>query len=89
MQILGKRVLIRIIKTDPMRGHLYLPEQKLTPEAQVLEVGDEIETLSPGDRILFDRYGGIEFKNPEYPDAVLIAEKDILGKIEIEAPANA
>jgi co-chaperonin GroES (HSP10) len=88
MRILGKRILIRVIRTDPMYGHIHLPEQKDTCEAAVLEVGDEIDYLSPGDRVIFDRYGGMEFHNDEHPGAILLAEKDILAKIEAEGGAQ-
>jgi co-chaperonin GroES (HSP10) len=82
MQLLGNRILVRVIKTNPKRGSLYLPEQKDTCEAQVLAVGDEVNNLASGDRVIFDRYGGVEFKNPEFEDAVLFSEKDILAKVE-------
>lgn len=91
---LGDRVVVKPIeREEKTKGGIFLPDtaSKERPmEGSILAVGegrrDDNGNIVPmnvkvGDRVLFAKYGGTEFKidDEEY---LILAEKDILGIVE-------
>jgi chaperonin GroES len=81
---LGSRVLVQPLEGESQtRSGLYLPETaKEKPQTGlVTAVGDDEDiTLKEGDKVLFAKYSGTEFKfNGE--DYLLIDFSDILAKV--------
>ena len=85
MKVLGRRVVIRRAPITDKIGSIYLPERsKQRPqEAEVVAVGPEVESVSPGMRVLIGRYAGVEFTEVG-ETLVLVWEKDLLGILEGE-----
>jgi co-chaperonin GroES (HSP10) len=83
MKLLGKRILIKVVRTLPKVGSIVIPEQyrKNTQEAVVVEVGDEVEAgIKKGDRILWDVYNAREiFIDKER--FLIIKENEVQGVI--------
>jgi chaperonin GroES len=88
IQPLGSRVLVRLDKDPESRtsSGFYLPENaKEKPQTGfVVAVGDDDENIkvNPGQRILFPRYSGIEFKLDGLDHIILDAD-DVLAIINI------
>ena len=83
VKVLGRRVLLRRPATADKIGSLYLPDsaKRRPQEAEVVAVGPEVETVSPGMRVLIGRYAGVEV---DYggEKLVLVWERDLLGVLE-------
>jgi co-chaperonin GroES (HSP10) len=77
-KLFGPRVMVEVYRT-PMEteGGLLCPVQKTTQQAKVRFVGDELQSLTAGDDILFDPYKGV--KVGKY---LLLDKEDVLVKIE-------
>lgn len=91
---LGDRVVVKPAeREEKTKGGIFLPDtatKERPQEGTVLAVGegrrDDSGKLVPmnvkeGDRVLFAKYGGTEFKLDE-EDYLILAEKDILGIIQ-------
>lgn len=91
---LGDRVVVKPADREEMtRGGIYLPDtatKERPQEGAILAVGegrrDDNGKLVPmsvkvGDKVLFAKYSGTEFKVDEV-DYLILAEKDILGIIQ-------
>ncbi|NJN67202.1 MAG: co-chaperone GroES [Chloroflexaceae bacterium] len=91
---LSDRVVVKPTERDEKtKGGIYLPDtatKERPQEGRVLAVGegrrDDDGKLVPmsvkvGDRVLFAKYGGTEFKIDE-EEYLILAEKDILGIIQ-------
>ena len=83
VKVLGRRVLLRRAPRPEKVGSLYLPERsKQRPqEAEVVAIGPDVTTVSPGTRVLIGRYAGVEV---DYggEKLVLVWERDLLGVLE-------
>lgn len=91
---LGDRVVVKPAeREEKTKGGIYLPDtasKERPQEGVVLAVGegrrDDSGKLIPmslnvGDRVLFAKYSGTEFKMDDV-DYLILAEKDILGIIQ-------
>lgn len=91
---LGDRVVVKPAeREEKTKGGIYLPDtatKERPQEGQVLAVGegrrDDSGKLVPmnvkvGDRVLFAKYSGTEFKIDDV-EYLILAEKDILGIIQ-------
>ncbi len=91
---LGDRVVIKPAeREEKTKGGIYLPDtatKERPQEGEVLAVGegrrDDSGKLVPmnvqvGDRVLFAKYSGTEFKIDDV-EYLILAEKDILGIIQ-------
>jgi len=84
IQPLGTRVVIKPLEQESKTASgLYIPETaKEKPQSgQVVAVGDSEDIkLKPGDRVLFAKYTGTEFKldNQEY---ILMECNDVLARL--------
>jgi chaperonin GroES len=91
---LSDRVVVKPTeREEKTKGGIFLPDtatKERPQEGNVLAVGegrrDDDGKLVPmsvkvGDRVLFAKYGGTEFKIDE-EDYLILAEKDILGIIQ-------
>lgn len=91
---LGDRVVIKPAeREEKTRGGIFLPDtasKERPQEGTILAVGegrrDDSGKLVPmnvsvGDKVLFAKYAGTEFKVDEV-DYLILAEKDILGVIQ-------
>lgn len=92
---LGKRVLIKRSKPQPMKGGILLPDaaQEKPKEGVVVAIGPgEVDengarkamNVKEGDRVLFSNYSGTEVKNQNKDSNVeeeylILSEDDILG----------
>jgi co-chaperonin GroES (HSP10) len=103
MEVLGNRVLVRIVLTNNKYGKLYLPEQKKTQEAVVVGVGSACSLpLKEGDRVIWDVFGGIALEEHSSLHTVsdgkgggggekliFLTEDEIIAKIEPDLPTPA
>jgi chaperonin GroES len=92
---LGDRVVIKpVAREEKTKGGIYLPDtaSKERPmEGTVIAVGPgrlldngthaEIGVRA-GDRVVFAKYGGTEFKTEDEEEYLIISEKDIMAVIE-------
>ena len=87
---LGDRVVIKpVAREETTRGGIVLPDTATEKPQQgeviavgpgrVLDNGDRVAIeLKEGDRVLFAKYAGTEFKH-ESDDLLILSEKDVLG----------
>ena len=81
LQPLRDNVLIAIKKEDRTEAGLYIPDSSIKerPMEGVAEaVGDEVEKVKVGDKLLFVRHGQTEIKDT---NLIIISEEDILAII--------
>ncbi|AMD95709.1 co-chaperone GroES [Leptotrichia sp. oral taxon 847] len=75
---LGKRILIKQIEQEEVtKSGIVLPgtASKEKPIiGEVLAIGKEIEDVSAGDKVIFEKYSGTEIKDGD--ETYLILEKD-------------
>lgn len=92
---LGDRVIVKpVAREEKTKAGIYLPDtaSKEKPmEGTVITVGpgrlmdDGKRTpvdVKPGDRIVFAKYAGTEFKTENDEEYLIISEKDIMAVIE-------
>ena len=87
---LGDRVVIKpLAREEVTKGGIVLPDTATEKPQQgevlsvgpgrVLDNGDRVTVdLKEGDRVLFAKYAGTEFKH-EGDDLLILSEKDVLG----------
>lgn len=81
---LGENVVVTPQEMDAMtKSGIVLPEtaNKERPQiGTVTAVGDKVESLTVGDKVIFKKYGPTEFElnGTEY---LILEEEDVLGKI--------
>lgn len=79
-KLFGNRLLTKIIMTNVMQGSIFIPEQfqKKTQEAVVVMVGEEVDNIIEGDRVIYDALMGkeIEIEGEKY---LLLYLEDVLG----------
>jgi hypothetical protein len=63
MKVLGKRVALTIIKSAKKIGSLFMPFQYSRCEAVVEHIGDEVTCVKPGDRVIYNVYKGLKWKD--------------------------
>ncbi len=78
------RVLAELLdKEQKTESGIIIPDtaKEKPQEAVVVEVGDDVELVKKGDRVVFEKYAGNEIKidDKEY---VILKEDEILGKFE-------
>ena len=78
------RVLAELLdKEQKTESGIIIPDtvKEKPQDATIIEVGDEVELVKKGDRVVFERYAGNEIKidDKEY---VILKEDEILGKFE-------
>lgn len=90
---LGDRIIVEPIEQEEMTaGGIYVPEtaKEKPQEARVIAVGpgslrDDGERnpmdVAEGDRVIFAKYGGTEFKLDDRK-LLILSERDVLAKIE-------
>lgn len=76
---LGDRVLLEAQAEETTAGGIILAAQaQEKPQfAKVIDVGPKVEDVTPGDTVLFPRYGGTEVKF-EGKTYHMLGEKDLL-----------
>lgn len=61
VQVLGERVLLKLIPKESMKGGIILPtDDEIYDMAKVINIGDKVEKIKEGDIVYF-------IKNPAYP----------------------
>lgn len=83
VRVLGQRILIRRESVDETVGRIVIPA-KYRPMSQigiVVAVGADVDTVSPGDKVLFGRYAGTAIQ-VEGEECVLLWARDVMGVIE-------
>lgn len=81
---LGQRVLIkRKPEMTQTEGGIIIPDTLTAKpmEGQVLAIGDEVEKVKKGDKVLFAKFAGVEFLSNEDGQFLIMAESEILGKL--------
>ena len=80
MKVLGRRVLVRRAEiTDSYRGIIIPEKSRAWPqEGTVVAVGDAVDSVKPGDRVVFGRDAGTQVT---VDDAVQVQlwERDCMG----------
>lgn len=76
MRALGHRLHVKRVLDETKVGSIVLAGtcRDMNPLFDVLSVGDEVEGIKAGDRIVCGRYAGEEVKEHEY----LIKDEDVL-----------
>lgn len=84
---LGSKVLVKRLRMGAMSdGGIVIPEtarKKRASEGEVVLIGPLVAGLEPGQRVVFERYGGIEFELEG--EAHLFLEHDELEAVEAMA----
>ena len=75
---LGKRLVIELSEKRTKSG-LVIPNGELDEVATVLEVGCDVDFLSKGDKVIYNKFAGYTLNDPLHR---IIEEKDILAKVE-------
>jgi chaperonin GroES len=82
---LGYRILVRPLEQESRTASgLLLPEtaQEKPQTGEIVAVGDEEDIkLAIGDKVLFAKYSGTEFKH-NVVDYILFEESDVLARIK-------
>jgi chaperonin GroES len=83
---LADRVIVKLEKSETKSaGGIIIPDtaQEKTQKAVVVEVGDDKEVIkvSPGQKILYDKYAGTQIKIGD-ADHLILKMQDILAIIE-------
>ena len=84
LQPLGARVLIkRKSELTETAGGIIIPETltEKPMEGIILAIGDEVEKVKKGDKVLFAKFAGVEFLSNEDGQFLIMAESEILGKL--------
>lgn len=89
IQPLGSRVLARVLDEESFSsGGLVIPEtaREKPQRAEVIAVGDDTEAIkvSPGDQVLFAKYGGTELRF-DGTDYLILDAADLLAVIKTAA----
>lgn len=85
-KIIGNRVVIRrgytADKTDS--GVLHIPDTAKVPlpEGTVLFVGPKATDVKPGDRVVFERFAGVDVEIPGHEEVLIMNEEHIIGVVE-------
>lgn len=92
---LGDRVVVKPLPREEVtKGGVYLPDTATKEKPQegtvlavgngrLLDSGDRVPIdLEVGERVLFAKYAGTEFKSEEGEEFLILAEKDILAVVE-------
>jgi chaperonin GroES len=92
---LGDRVIVKpITREEKTKGGIFLPDtaaKEKPMEGTIMAVGpgrllDDGKRVAVdvkvGDRIVFAKYAGTEFKTPEDEELLIISEKDIMAVVE-------
>lgn len=80
---LGNRVLVLLYKSDEVsRGGIIIPDAAQRPSqvATVMEVGEEVNKIEVGDRVLVSRYAGSDVQIDDV-DYKLMTEDDVFGHL--------
>ena len=74
---LGTRLRVHPDPREDRQGMLYLPpgSQSRSQIGTVVAVGPNVQTLHPGDRVIFGRYAGSELPGGD----LFFREEDIMG----------
>lgn len=79
------RVVIKRYEKEITKTGIILPdsarESLKMSQGEILAVGDEVQHLSPGDKIIWGKYGGCEIKRPE-GRFVVMNDEDVIGIID-------
>lgn len=76
---LGNKLLIKIKKTETQtEGGIIIPTEKLTKDAEVIEVGPDVLDIQKGDNIMLDKLEGAEIKLDGEQYYVII-EENVIG----------
>ena len=82
---LGERVLLEVpeVKEEKSIGGLFIPETaKEKPiEAEVIAVGEKVEGVKAGDKVIYAKFGGTEVKYGE-KEYLIMSVEDILAVVE-------
>ena len=88
IRVRGNRVLVKLPHTEETTDTgLYIPEQAKEPpmEGIVLSVGPELqETIKVKDRVVFEQWAGLEVKDKDMGDVILLEQKDLMAVIQNE-----
>ena len=83
MRMCNDKIAVTIIKTPNKIGSIYVPNQKLTKEAQVKHVNPKYPNLKVGDRIIYDELKGVKLVDPTDGENILVIDyNDIEAKLE-------
>jgi co-chaperonin GroES (HSP10) len=85
MRLLGKRVgVIQLDVETRTKTGIWLPvASESSQEGIVKFVGDEVEGIEVGDRILFEKFAGLKIERSSGRPLVILNESDVLCKIEV------
>ncbi len=78
------RVLAELVETEQKtESGIIIPDtaKEKPQQANVVEIGDDVELVKKGDRILFEKYAGNEIKIDD-KKYVVLKQDEILGKFE-------
>ncbi|MCD6223336.1 MAG: co-chaperone GroES [Deltaproteobacteria bacterium] len=78
---LADRVLAKLLESEEKtESGIIIPDtaKEKPQEAEIVEVGNEVENVKKNDKVLFAKYGGTEVKI-EGEDYIILKEEDILG----------
>lgn len=89
IRVLGARVVAKMpVRAERLKGSgLYIPECANEPpvEAVVMAVGNGVKgDIKVGDRVMFDQYSGLEEKDEDWGEILILMESELTAVIEGE-----
>lgn len=84
LEPLGKRIIAKQ-KVSEQSGMIILPPSSQRSEliAEVLEVGEDVVMVKPGDTIMFGKYAtfNLPLRGEEFRDYIILNEPDVIVRI--------
>lgn len=85
MRLLGKRIgVVQLDVESRTKTGIWLPVvSESSQEGVVKFVGDEVEEIEVGDRVLFEKFSGVKIDRIKGRPIVVLNLSDVLCKIEL------
>ena len=82
IRVLGQRILIQREAVDETIGRIVIPAKyrAMSQIGIVMAVGDAVEDIVPGDKVLFGRYAGTAVQR-DGEECVLLWARDVMALI--------
>ena len=83
MRVLGHRVLVKRERVLDRKGLIWVPDRakQLPQGGTVIAVGAGVDSVTPGDQVIFGKYAGVEVKiaGETY---VMLWDKHLMGVLD-------
>jgi len=81
----GRQLVVKMPgMQEQTKSGLYIPTCAQDPpmEGIVLSVGCDVSDVKPKDRVMFEQYAGLEHKDADWGDVLIIEQDDLMGVLD-------